>query len=139
MAGTRSSVSRRGTAVLLAVLLAVTGALLMAPPAFAQNPVSIDVTSGPNPGANGQELTYTVVVTNTGGAKVTEVVLTDVVNGLTAVDGTNALVLTSNVGSCGQTGNTVTCNASTLQGFQVWTVTIRGKVTAANGTTLNNT
>lgn len=140
MAGTTSGSRRRGAVfAVLAALIGTTLGVFWAPPAaYAQNPVTVDVTSGPNPVANGQELTYTIVVTNTGGSKVTEVVLTDVVNGLTGVDGTNALVLTSTVGSCGQTGNTVTCNAGTLQGFQSWTVTIRGVVTAANGSTLNN-
>jgi uncharacterized repeat protein (TIGR01451 family) len=140
MAGTHSGLRRRGAAIgtLAVLVLGVLSVVLTPGAAFAQNPVTVDVTSGPNPVANGQQLTYTIVVTNTGGAKVTEVVLTDVVNGLTGVDGTNALVLSSTVGSCGQTGNTVTCNAGTLQGFQSWTVTIRGVVTAANGTTLSN-
>lgn len=140
MAGTSYRLVRRGLAAFLTLLLGTTGLFVItASPASAQNPVSIDITSGPNPVANGQQLTYTIVVTNTGGAKVTEVVLTDEVNGLTGIDGTNALVLTSTVGSCGQTGNSVTCNAATLQGFQSWTVTIRGVVTAPNNTTLNNT
>lgn len=139
MAGHRHATVRRGAAAVLALVLATTGFLIAAPPASAQNPVSIDVTSGPNPVANGGQLTYTIVVTNTGGAKVTELTLSDQVTGLTGVDGTNALVLTSTHGSCGQTGNTVTCQTGTLQGFDTWTVTIRGAVTAPNGTTLNNT
>lgn len=122
--------------------LAVTAGLVSvtrAPSALAANPLTIDKTSGPNPVTNGNELTYTIVVKNSGGAKVTEVTLTDLVSGITGLDGTERLDLTSTVGSCGQTGNTVTCNAGTLAGFQSWTVTIRGKVTAPNGTTLNNT
>lgn len=140
MAGIHPGSRRRGAAfvALIALVLGSMGVLLSPSTAWAQNPVTVDVTSGPNPVANGQQLTYTIVTTNTGGSKVTEVALTDVINGLTGVDGTNALVITSDVGSCGQSGNTVTCNASTLQGFQTWTVTIRGVVTAANGTTLNN-
>ncbi|MDQ3756688.1 MAG: DUF11 domain-containing protein, partial [Actinomycetota bacterium] len=130
---------RRGASAFIAVLLVAMGFAIGASPASAQNPVSIDVTSGPNPVANGNQLTYTIVVTNTGGAKVTELTLTDQVNGLTGIDTTNALVLTSTVGTCGQTGNTVTCTTGVLQGFQSWTVTIRGVVTAPNNTTLNNT
>ena len=33
----------------------------------------------------------------------------------------------------------MTCNAGTIEGGGTWVVTIRGVVTAANGTTLNNT
>lgn len=139
MAGKPLFFARRGAAAFLTLLLSSIGLAVIAPPASAANPLTIDKTSGPNPVASGGTLTYTIVVTNTGGAKVTEVTLTDVVNSLTGLDGTNRLELTSTVGSCGQTGNTVNCTAGTLQGFQQWTVTIRGKVTAADGTVLNNT
>lgn len=139
MAGHLHVSIRRGAAAFLAALLATAGFAIGASPASAQNPVSISITAGPSPVASGQQLTYTIVMTNTGGAKVTEVTMTDTVNGMTGIDGTNALVLTSTVGSCGQTGNTVNCTAGTLQGFQQWTVTIRGVVTAPNNTTLNNT
>jgi uncharacterized repeat protein (TIGR01451 family) len=139
MAGQRRLLSRGAAALLASVLAAAGFAGIGSTPASAQNPVTIDVTSGPNPVANGDQLTYTIVVTNTGGAKVTEVSLADQVTGLTGVDGTNALVTTSTVGSCGQDGNRILCNAGTLQGFQSWTVTIRGVVNVPNGTTLNNT
>lgn len=133
------NVKPRLSAAFLAIMLILGTVVLAAGPAFAASPLTIKKTANPSPVASGQELTYTILVTNTGGAKVTEVYLTDVVNGLTGVDGTNQLVLTSNVGTCFQSGNTVRCDAGTLQGFQSWTVTIRGVVTAANGTTLNNT
>jgi uncharacterized repeat protein (TIGR01451 family) len=139
MVGHRHTSLRCGAAGFLALVLATTGFLIAASPASAQNPVTIDVTSGPNPVANGQQLTYTIVVTNTGGAKVTELTLTDEVNGLSGVDTTNQLVLTSTHGSCGQTGNIVTCQTGVLQGFDTWTVTIRGTVNVPNGTVLNNT
>ncbi len=134
--------SSRKRAVATLLSLVVTAGLVSvtrAPSALAANPLTIDKTSGPNPVASGGELTYTIVVKNTGGAKVTEVTLTDVVSGMTGIDATNRLDLTSTVGTCGQTGNAVTCSAGTLAGFQSWTVTIRGIVTAPNGTTLNNT
>lgn len=132
-------VLKRAAAAFLSTMLGLGSLIVFAGPAFASNPLTISKTSNPNPVSSGDQLTYTILVTNTGGARVTEVVLTDVVNGLTGVDGSNALVLTSSVGSCGQTGNTVTCNAGSLEGFQSWTVTIRGVVSAANGTVLNNT
>ena len=36
-------------------------------------------------------------------------------------------------------GNVVTCNAGSMAGREVWTVTISGQVTAASNTVLNNT
>ena len=140
MAGRLHALRGRGAAaflitLLLATLLTVVGA----PPASAANPLTIDVTSGPNPVASGQQLTYTIVVTNTIGSKVTEAVLTDAVQGLTGVDGTNQLTLTSSIGTCGQSGGTVNCSARMIRGFEQWVVTIRGVVTSANGTVLNNT
>jgi len=80
---------------------------------------------------SGQQLTYTVDVKNSGGDITTGTTLNTQVQGMTS------LVLTSNVGSCSQSANQVTCNAGILQGFQSWQVTIRGTVTAANGTPLN--
>ena len=130
---------RRSSAAVVAIMMIVGTVILGAGAAFAASPLTIKKTANPSPVSSGQQLTYSILVTNTGGAKVTEVALTDVVNGLSGVDGTNQLVLTSTVGTCFQSGNTVNCNAGTLAGFQSWTVTIRGVVTAANGTTLNNT
>ena len=129
----------RPSAALLVIMMIVGVIGLTAGTAFAASPLTIKKTANPSPVASGQQLTYTLLVTNTGGSKVTEVYLVDVVNGMTGIDGTNQLILTSTVGSCFQSGNTVRCDAGTLQGFQSWTVTIRGVVTAANGTTLNNT
>ena len=53
-------------------------------------------------------------------------------------NGLTGLILTSNVGTCTQTNNQVTCTAGNMPGFSNWRVTIRGTVTAANGTTLFN-
>ena len=41
-------------------------------------------------------------------------------------------------GSCTQTNTQITCNAGTIEGSGAWTVTVRGIVTAAGGTTINN-
>ena len=100
---------------------------------------SITNIESSDPVASGQQLTYTITVVNTGGAKVNNVVLTDQVNGVGGIGVPPQLVLTSSRGGCGQTGNLVTCNAGSIEGFGIWTVTIRGIVTAPNGTTLNNT
>ena len=109
------------------------------------SPVSVVKTASSNPVASGAELTYTIVVTNLGSSKVDNVVMTDQVNGIGVIQSPPALpqlTITSSKGTCtqgGPSGNLVTCNAGTLNGRQVWTVTIRGQVTASSGTTLNNT
>ncbi len=139
MAGTGYASARRAAIAVLASLLATTVLVVIAPLAWAASPVTVTQTAGPNPVASGGTITYTIVVKNTGGAKVDQVVMTDTVQGITNPDGQNSLQMTSSVGTCNQSGNTVTCNAGTLQGGQQWTVTIAGKVTQANGTTLNNT
>jgi uncharacterized repeat protein (TIGR01451 family) len=100
---------------------------------------SITNIESSDPVASGQQLTYTITVVNTGGAKVNNVVLSDQVNGVGGIGVPPQLVLTSTRGGCGQNGNLVTCNAGSIEGFGTWTVTIRGIVTAPNGTTLNNT
>jgi uncharacterized repeat protein (TIGR01451 family) len=76
-----------------------------------------------------------MVVTNTGGSALTNASLTDQVNGMTS------LVLTASPGSCSQSAGNVTCSmpsGKSLAGGGTWTVTIKGTVTAAAGTTLNN-
>jgi uncharacterized repeat protein (TIGR01451 family) len=109
------------------------------------SPVSVVKTASANPVVSGDQLTYTIVVTNLGGAKVNNIVLTDQVNGVGVIQNPPAvpqLTITSTKGSCtqgGPNGNLVTCDAGTMAGREVWTVTIRGQVTAANGATLNNT
>ncbi len=124
------------TAVRVSVLTLVASGLAigLGQTAQAAQPASISVTPSTNPVASGTQLTYTIDVANTAdGAVLNEVVLTDQISGMTG------LILTSNVGSCSQTANLVTCDAGSLEGFQTWRITIRGIVTAANGETLHNT
>lgn len=133
----------------LAALVLMFGALqpaaiapVLADPA---SPLSVTKTATPNPVASGDQLTYTISVKNTGGAKLDNVVMTDQVNGVGVIQNPPALpqlIITSSKGSCtqgGPNGNVVTCAAGSLAGQESWTVTIRGQVTAADGTTLNNT
>ena len=103
------------------------------------SPLAVTKVDTPDPVASGQELTYTITVVNTGGAKVTNVVLSDQLNGVGGIGTPPQLVLTSTRGSCQQTVNLVTCNGGAIEGLGTWVVTIRGIVTAANGTTINNT
>jgi uncharacterized repeat protein (TIGR01451 family) len=103
------------------------------------SPITISHVDSPDPIASGAEITYTINIVNTGGAKITNVVLSDQLNGVGGIGVPPKLVLTSTRGSCQQTVSLVTCNAGTIPGNGTWVVTIRGIVTAANGTTLNNT
>ena len=103
------------------------------------SPFSITNSDSPDPVASGAELTYSIMVVNTGGSKTTEVVLTDQLNGVGGIGVPPQLDITSSRGSCTQSANLVTCSAGTIEGGGSWLVTIRGIVTAADGTTINNT
>lgn len=103
------------------------------------SPLTVTQTAAPSPVASGSELTYSITVKNTGGATVTNAVLTDQVNGVGGIGTPPQLVLTSTVGSCTQSSLKVSCAIGTLAGGASATVTIRGVVTAPAGTTLNNT
>ena len=109
------------------------------------SPIAVTKTANPSPVVSGTELTYTITIKNTGGSKVSNLVMTDQVNGVGVIQNPPALpqlIITSTQGNCAQggpNGNLVTCNGGTLAGGATWVVTIRGQVTAANGTTLNNT
>ena len=103
------------------------------------SPLAVTKVDTPDPVASGAELTYTITIVNTGGAKVTNVVLSDQLNGVGGIGVPPQLVLTSTRGSCQQNVNLVTCNGGAIEGLGTWVVTIRGIVTAASGTTLNNT
>lgn len=145
--GIRRGFTRSRAALALVATALVVGLL----PAVASsapkvsNPLVVQAAASPNPVPSGTELTYTITVANNGGAAIDQVVTTDQINGLGGIDvgGTNQLVLTSNVGSCTQSANSagylVRCEHGTMAGFQVATVTVRGRVTAAAGSVLNNT
>ena len=140
--GRQRHLYRNARAALAALLIAAAVVVTGHGAASAPSPVAVSI-SAPSSVQTGSELTYTIVVRNTGGSTITEVVMTDTVNGLSgSFDGnqqTNQLALESTVGTCGQSGNTVTCNVGTLAGRQSATITIRGTVVASAGTTLNNT
>ncbi len=109
------------------------------------SPLTVTNIANPSPVASGDQLTYTITIVNTGGAKVTNVVMTDQVNGVGTLQqppGLPQLTITSTQGPCaqgGSNGNVVTCQIGAIGGTKSVTITIRGQVTAANGTTLNNT
>src|SRR5258705_1758119 len=123
-------------AVALTLLLSMPGYL--GNTALAANPVDVTIADSPDPVVSGTILMYTWTITNNGGSKVSNVVGTTHVD-LAGIGVPPQLVITSNVGTCAQANGTVNCNAGTLNGGQVWTVTIRGLVNAPGGSTLNNT
>lgn len=128
-----------GIKIMLAALFAAAAAGVAILQAQSNGVFAITNIDSMDPVASGQQLTYTITVVNTGGAKINNVVLADQVNGVGGIGVPPQLVLTSTRGGCGQNGNLVTCSAGSIEGFGTWTVTIRGIVTAPNGTTLNNT
>jgi uncharacterized repeat protein (TIGR01451 family) len=129
----------------LFVVLAAT--FLLAPAALntalAVERISITQADSPDPVASGAELTYTITVTNVGGAKLDDVIMTNQVHHLAGIGVPPQLVLTSTKGSCTQSAfdgfYLVTCSAGSLAGRESFTVTIRGVVTAPDGATINNT
>ncbi len=126
----------------LALLVLGLGGEALADPA---SPIAVSKTASAGSIASGDQLAYTIVVTNTGGAALKNLVLSDQINGIGVVQTPPALpqlTITSTKGSCtqgGPNGNLVTCNGGNLAGGETWTVTIGGQVTAGAGTTLNNT
>ncbi len=131
---------------LIATIFALGLLLVMASDPAGADPVSplaVTKTDSSDPVLSGSQLTYTITTVNTGGAKVSNVILTDQVNHLAGLGTPPQLVLTTTKGTCSQsfvqTYYLVTCNAGALAGGQGFTVTIRGIVTAPGGTTINNT
>jgi uncharacterized repeat protein (TIGR01451 family) len=135
MPDTRSSRPTSFRALAVALTLAVISAFLAAVAAPAQaddSPFVVTMTPSSNPVSSGSSLTYTIDVKNGGGDITDDTILNTQISGMTG------LILTSNVGGCTQSNNHVTCNGGTLAGQQSWRVTIRGTVTAPNGSTLFN-
>src|SRR5215469_1159288 len=138
---------RRAAAAIVVAGLMVLAALFLGRGALAApaSPLSVVKSASVSSVATGGQLTYTIVITNTGGSSVGNAVLTDPVNGIGVIQSPPALPqlqITSTKGSCtqgGPNGNLVTCNGGTLSGGASWTVTIGGQVTAGANTTLNNT
>src|SRR5580765_3006525 len=120
---------------MVAALMVATG-LILADPA---SPVTVSIVDSPDPVASGAQVLYTVAVVNTAGSKLTNMLLSDQVNGIAGIGVPPQLQLSSTRGSCSQSGNLVTCNAGTIEGNGTWVVTILGVVTAANGTVINET
>jgi len=114
---------------------------LIVPAALADpgSPIEISVVDTPDPVASGAQITYTITIANAGGSSLSNVVLTDQLNGVGGIGVPPQLQITSTRGSCTQTTTLVTCSAGNIEGRGPWTVSIRGIVVAPTGTVLNNT
>ena len=126
-------------AALVAIILstvAAGAAIVLADPS---SPVTITDVDTPDPVASGGQITHSITIVNTGGAKINNVVMSDQLNGVGGIGVPPQLQIASSRGSCAQSGTLVTCNAGTIEGNGSWTISIRGIVTASNGTVLNNT
>jgi uncharacterized repeat protein (TIGR01451 family) len=112
--------------------------LFLADPAWAQAAITVEKTDDPDPVAEGEILTYTVVVGNTGTAPTTgDVNLTDLLPA-----GTTFVSADTTDGTCAYTlaTNTVNCNLGILADGEEDTVTIRVRPTnAVAGSTIVNT
>ncbi|MFN2544689.1 MAG: CARDB domain-containing protein [Actinomycetota bacterium] len=99
----------------------------------APDPMTVTVTPSQNPVPSGSSLTWTITAVNTE-PDLKTVRLSDQLTGL------KNLVLTSSRGYCTESNLLVTCDGGSMPGHnEVWTVTIRGIVTAGDGEVLNNT
>lgn len=125
-------------AALMSALLMVSALPAFGMPVAAANPLSITNVDNPDPVVTGSELLYTIEIVNNGGAKISNVVLTDQINGVVGFGNPPLLDVVSSRGSCTQNNTQVTCDGGTIEGFGTWTVTVRGIVTAPTGTTINN-
>ena len=122
--------------IILIVLGVTTVPVALADPG---SPMSLSNTASPDPANSGGQITYTISMGNTGGSKLTNVVLTDQLNGVGGIGVPPQLQITSTRGSCTQSTTLVTCQGGTIEGRGAWVVTIRGIVIAPSGTVLNNT
>lgn len=128
----------RFSAALMSALLMLSALPAFGMPVAAANPLSITNVDSPDPVVTGDELLYTMQIVNNGGAKISNVVLTDQINGVVGFGNPPLLDVVSSRGSCAQNNTQVTCDGGTIEGFGTWTVTVRGIVTAPTGTTINN-
>ncbi|HZD18952.1 MAG TPA: DUF11 domain-containing protein, partial [Actinomycetota bacterium] len=91
-------------------------------------------TASTQTAAPGEEVTYTIAVTNAGPSPATNLALTDAVP--PALDVTD---VEAAVGTCSSSGNDVSCSTDSLEAATSWTVTIDATVDAdaARGTVTN--
>src|SRR5215210_7321028 len=96
--------------------------------------LSITKTDSPDPATQGNNVTYTITVRNTGAGDATNVVVTDNLPSSSDIDFVSA---TTSAGTCDRTGNTVTCQLGQVDAGTNAVVTI--VVKAKKSGTLSNT
>lgn len=116
---------------LVLALLASSGGAKAAP---GPTDLSITKTDSPDPVVRGNNLTYTIKVTNEGTNDATSVVMTDNLPGSSDIDFVSS---STTAGTCEHAGNTVTCDLGQVNGGTNATVTIVVKATRRG--TLSNT
>ena len=116
---------------LVLVLMASSGGAAAAP---GPTDLSITKTDSPDPVIRGNNLTYTIRVTNNGTNDATNVVVTDNLPASSDIDFVSS---STTAGTCQRTGNTVTCDLGQVNGGSNATVTI--VVKAKKRGTLSNT
>jgi glucose/arabinose dehydrogenase len=134
---------RFGAVVMVLALLGVVGVASSAraaggPPSAGGVPVTVTVSSTPQPVATGHALAYAITVVNRGKATATGVGLSLTLSRI-GVGQLAAPAARSTLGNCTYTAPTETCSAGSLGSGSTWTVTVTGAVTAAAGTTVSNT
>jgi uncharacterized repeat protein (TIGR01451 family) len=123
------------SAILLGILVVILAGFpgsAAAPPGDAD--LSITKTDSPDPVAQGDNVTYTITVTNNGPLAATNVVVTD---NLPAPQDSDFISATTTAGTCDRTGNTLTCNLGTRAANTSAIVTL--VVKAKKSGTLSNT
>src|SRR6516165_9123530 len=120
--------SQSRSAIVRIALSLVFAAVAVRPKVIADpsSPVTVANVDSPDPMASGAQLTYTITIVNTGGSKLTNMLLSDQVNGVGGIGVPPKLQLTSTRGSCSQTNGLVTCSGGSLEGSGSWVVTITG-------------
>lgn len=129
----------RSRSFAIGLILALGSAAVPRLQADPNSPITITDVDSPDPVSSGAPLTHTITIVNTGGSKLTNLVFTDQLQGIQGMGVPPQLQLASSRGSCIQSGDLVTCSTSQIEGNGSWTISIRGLVTAPNGTMLNNT
>jgi uncharacterized repeat protein (TIGR01451 family) len=103
--------------ILVAMLVAFSGGATAAAPAD----LSITKTDSPDPVVVGNNVTYTIRVTNNGPNDATGVTLTD---SLPSTSSTDFVSVSTTAGTCQHTGNTVTCDLGSITNGASQTVTV---------------
>jgi glucose/arabinose dehydrogenase/PKD repeat protein len=125
-------------AVVATVVIGSTVAISESGPAYASGPVTVSISSTPASVADGQAISYSVIVTNSGSSQASGLTLSVTMSGV-GPGQMSALAATTSTGSCTYASPTETCTAAAVGPGQDWNVTLIGAVTTGAGTTVSAT